>query len=122
MLVPAAGKSIVTFHEAFPYFASDFGLEIIAVVEREPGTVPSAKELNELIQNLIKIKEEGIKPSLFAEPQYSSSTAKIISKETGLSVNILDPCVTGELTKNAYLDAMGKNLEVLKTSLSVQAE
>ncbi|HNX58049.1 MAG TPA: metal ABC transporter substrate-binding protein, partial [Spirochaetota bacterium] len=35
-LAPYRGRKIVTFHEAFPYFAAEFGFEIAAVVEREP--------------------------------------------------------------------------------------
>ncbi|WP_303685019.1 metal ABC transporter substrate-binding protein, partial [Anaerovibrio lipolyticus] len=42
-------KDIVTFHEAFPYFAKEFGLNIIAVVEREPGSEPTPNELQAFI-------------------------------------------------------------------------
>ena len=38
-------KNIVTFHEAFPYFAKEYGLNIVGVVQREAGSEPSAKEL-----------------------------------------------------------------------------
>ena len=38
-------RDIVTFHEAFPYFAKEFNLNIVGVIEREPGSAPSAKEL-----------------------------------------------------------------------------
>ena len=44
-LMPFRGKKIVTFHEAFPYFAKDYGLEIAAVIEREPGSEPSAPDV-----------------------------------------------------------------------------
>jgi zinc transport system substrate-binding protein len=63
-------------------------------------------------------KAENQKIVLFAEPQYSSSAAQIIAKETGLKVYQLDPCVTGKLEKDAYLDAMEHNLQTLKTALS----
>lgn len=42
-LDPYGGTSIVTFHEAFPYFAEEFGLNIAAVVNREPESEPSAR-------------------------------------------------------------------------------
>ena len=38
-------KEIVTFHEAFPYFAEEFDLKIIGVIEREPGSEPTPEEL-----------------------------------------------------------------------------
>ena len=104
-------KDIVTFHEAFPYFAKEFGLNIVAVVEREPGTEPSAGELAELID---KIKQTKVK-ALFAEPQYSKKAAESIAKETGAKVYLLDPVVTGEKTAPAdsYIKTMEQNLKVL---------
>ena len=108
-------KDIVTFHEAFPYFAKEFGLNIVAVVEREPGTEPSAGELAELIDN---IKQTKVK-ALFAEPQYSKKAAESIAKETGAKVYMLDPVVTGEKTAPAdsYIRAMEQNLKVLVEAL-----
>ncbi len=106
-------KEIVTFHEAFPYFAEEFGLEIIGVVEREPGSQPSVKELADTVE---QIKTYGIK-ALFAEPQYPPKAAETIAKETGATVYVLDPAVTGEMTEDAYLDIMRSNLEILKEAL-----
>ncbi|MBP2630782.1 MAG: ABC-type metal ion transporter, periplasmic subunit [Firmicutes bacterium] len=109
-------KNIVTFHEAFPYFAKEFNLNIISVIEREPGTEPTPKELEATIN---QIKELRIK-ALFAEPQYPASAAETIAKETGVKVYSLDPVVTGEANKDsydAYINAMKKNAEVLKEAL-----
>lgn len=111
-----SGKTIVTFHEAFPYFAEEFNLKIASVIEREPGTVPSPKELNEIIETVKRVNaEENTFVPLFAEPQYSSSSAEVISKSTGSKIYELDPCVTGELSKDSYISSMEKNLEVLKS-------
>lgn len=104
-------KDIVTFHEAFPYFAKEFGLNIVSVVEREPGTEPSAGELAELIDT---IKKTNCKV-LFAEPQYSQKAADSIAKQTGAKVYLLDPIVTGEkdAPADSYIKAMDENLKVL---------
>jgi len=108
------GRKIVTFHEAFPYFAAEYGLEIAAVIEREPGSEPSAKELADTIK---RVRRFGIK-TLFAEPQYPSSSAEIIARETGAKVFMLDPAVTGDDDKDAYLKIMKKNLAVMKDAFS----
>ncbi|MCI5831146.1 MAG: metal ABC transporter substrate-binding protein [Treponema sp.] len=122
MLDEYKGKKIVTFHEAFPYFASEFGLEIASVIEREPGEVPGPKELKEQIEEINSILAAGNKIALFAEPQYSSKAAEIIAKETGLKVYELDPCVTGDFNsatlKDSYIINMKKNAEVLKEALA----
>ena len=107
------GVSIITFHEAFPYFASEFGLKIAAVIEREPGSEPSAKALSDTVK-LIKIFK--IK-ALFSEPAYPASAINVISKETGLKVYTLDPAVTGPDDKDAYLNIMERNLISLKAAL-----
>ena len=112
-LAPYKGKKIVTFHEAFPYFAQEFGLEIAAVVEREPGSEPSAQELAKTID---LVKKSGIK-ALFAEPQYPAKAAKAIAKETGAKVYILDPAVTGPQKPDAYIKIMEANLATLKEAL-----
>lgn len=115
-LKPYEGKKIVTFHEAFPYFAKEFNLEIATVIEREPGSEPTASELSETIQ-LIDDSDVHV---LFAEPQYPNKAAELIAKETGALIYELDPFVTG--TNNDPLDSYEKvmlnNLNVLKEAFS----
>jgi len=104
------GKQIVTFHEAFPYFAKEFSFEIASVIEREPGSEPSAKELAETVKIIKKSKVK----SIFAEPQYPKSAAQTIAKETGVNLFVLDPAVTGPEDNKAYINIMKQNLSVLK--------
>ena len=109
-------KEIVTFHEAFPYFAKEFGLNVVAVIEREPGTEPTPKELEETMEI---VRTQNVK-ALFAEPQYSPGAAETIARETGAMVYSLDPIVTGQAdagAKDAYIEAMKKNSEVLQKAL-----
>lgn len=113
---PLPNKNIVTFHEAFPYFAQEFNLNIIDVIEREPGSEPSPKELEETIN---KVKALNVK-ALFAEPQYPSGAAKTIANESGSKIYILDPIVTGTADSkdyDAYINIMKKNMQVLKEAL-----
>ncbi|TYZ25136.1 metal ABC transporter substrate-binding protein [Selenomonas ruminis] len=109
-------KDIVTFHEAFPYFAKEFGLHILAVIEREPGTEPTPSELQEVIGQVKPLTAK----VLFTEPQYSPSAAQTIARETGARIYTLDPVVTGEANESAmdaYLTTMRKNMNTLKEAL-----
>ena len=108
-------RNIITFHEAFPYFAQEFNLKIVAVIEREPGSEPSAQDLAATIATVKKAKVKG----LFAEPQYPAKAAATIARETGIKVSILDPAVTGEANgdRNTYLKTMEKNLKSLQEAL-----
>jgi len=109
-------KDIVTFHEAFPYFAAEFNLNIVAVIEREPGTEPTPQELAETIEKINSLPVKVI----FTEPQYSPKAAETIARETGAQIFELDPIVTGEAKPENlmdYVDRMLNNLIILTKAL-----
>ena len=109
-------QDIITFHEAFPYFAADYGLRITAVIERNPGVPPTPME----IENTIGIIREHKIKALFAEPQYSPKAAEVISQETGAKIYTLDPIVTGDATPDAfddYINKMRENMQTLEKAL-----
>jgi zinc transport system substrate-binding protein len=109
-------KDIVTFHEAFPYFAKAYGLHVAAVVNREPGEALSPAQLADLAE---LVKTLGL-PPLFTEPQYPDLAARTLAAETGAKVYGLDPLVTGPMDDKAltaYEDGMRKNMKVLVQAL-----
>lgn len=109
-------RDIVTFHEAFPYFAQEFNLNIIEVIEREPGTEPTPQELENIIKDVNKLPSK----ILFTEPQYSPAAAKTIARETGARIYMLEPIVTGEANEqalDAYINTMKQNAAILKDAL-----
>lgn len=108
---------IVTFHEAFPYFAAAYGLNVAAVVNAEPGETLSPAALAGLIET---VKALG-NPPLFTEPQYSDLNARTIAAETGAPVFTLDPIVTGPTDPaealTYYDQVMRQNMNTLKEAL-----
>ncbi len=104
-----AGQKIVTFHEAFPYFAAAYDLEIAAVITQDHDEALSPAQIASVIRTVI---ENGV-PPLFTEPQYASSAAQTIALETGAKIYELDPLVTGEAELTAYEDGMRKNAQTL---------
>jgi len=106
-------KTIVTFHEAFPYFAAAYGLQVAAVVALEPDEPISPRMLSQVVE---KVRSAG-SPPLFSEPQYESAALRAVAQETGAPVYELDPLVTGDGALTAYEDVMRKNLQVLKEAL-----
>lgn len=109
-------RDIVTFHEAFPYFAKEFDLNILSVITQEPDTTPTAKELEETI----RIVSESSVKALFVEPQYSDESARTVAEATGAKIFTLDPIVTGDATSGAiddYLEKMEKNIDTLIEAL-----
>ncbi len=109
-------KDIVTFHEAFPYFANAYGLHVAAVVTHEPGEALSPAQLAQLTDT---VKGLGL-PPLFTEPQYPDLAAKTLAAETGAKMYSLDPLVTGPMDDGAltaYEDGMRNNMQILKIAL-----
>ena len=107
-------KDIVTFHEAFPYFARAFGIEIAGVIEHEPGEEPGTREI---AQTCDLVKELGIR-ALFVEPQYPQKAAETIARETGAGLYRLDPVVSGDSSKESYELIMRENARVLLEALA----
>ena len=107
---------VITFHEAFPYFANAYGLHVAAVLNREPEDALSPRTLASLC---LTVRELG-NPPLFIEPQYEDAAAQTVSRETGAPVFVLDPIVTGpagEIPLTWYEDVMRQNLAILLTAL-----
>ena len=110
-------RDIVTFHEAFPYFASAYGLNVVAVVNKEPGEVLTPSQLGELVREIRALGN----PPLFVEPQYTDLSARTLSAETGAPVYSLDPVVTGpeeNVPLDYYETVMLQNMNTLVKALS----
>ncbi|MDD2854773.1 MAG: zinc ABC transporter substrate-binding protein [Desulfuromonadaceae bacterium] len=107
-------RDIITLHEAFPYFAKEFGLNVVAVIEREPGSEPNAREMASTINLVRKTRVK----AMFAEPQYPSKAAQTVTRETDAKLYILDPVVTGPMKDDAYIEIMKKNLRQLQKALN----
>ena len=110
-------RDIVTFHEAFPYFAAAYGLNVVAVVNKEPGEVLTPAQMGVLVREIIRLGN----PPLFVEPQYTDLSAETLARETGSSVYSLDPVVTGPETDvplDYYETVMLQNMNTLIEALS----
>ena len=86
---------------------------MVGIIEREPGASPSAAEMVSLIQ---LVRSSKVK-ALFVEPQYPAKVASVIAQETGASVFVLDPVVSGPESTNAYINIMKRNLSELEQAL-----
>jgi len=87
MISENLNASIITFHDAFPYFANRYDIEIAFVVQSSPGVDPTPRELTEMINH---INEHNVR-AIFIEPQLSDRAAKRISDSAGIKIGILDP-------------------------------
>jgi len=80
--LPPEDRRIVSFHEAFPYFAAAYGLEIVGTVVDIPGQDPSAGEIAQLVDS---IRASGAR-ALFSEAQFNPQLAETVAQEAGITV------------------------------------
>ena len=80
--VPEANRRVVTMHDAFPYYARAYGLDVVGVAVDAPGQDPSAAEITALVE---AIRETGVK-AVFAEDQFSPKLVEALASETGTTV------------------------------------
>ncbi len=80
--IPEANRKLVSFHEAFPYYAAAYGLEIVGTIVEAPGQDPSAGEIAALVE---AIKATGAK-AVFTEAQFSPELAEAVATEAGVAV------------------------------------
>jgi ABC-type Zn uptake system ZnuABC Zn-binding protein ZnuA len=80
--IPAERRSVVSFHEAFPYFAAAYGLEVVGVVVSAPGQDPSAGEVADLID---AIRGSDV-AAILSEDQFPAELVEQIAADTGVAV------------------------------------
>jgi zinc/manganese transport system substrate-binding protein len=80
--IPAASRRIVTFHDAIPYCAREYGIEVVGVAVEAPGQEPSAAQIAALVE---AIRGAGVK-AIFSETQFPSELVRRIAAETAATV------------------------------------
>ncbi|HEY6058141.1 MAG TPA: metal ABC transporter substrate-binding protein [Candidatus Limnocylindrales bacterium] len=80
--IPPTDRKVVTFHDALPYYARAYGIEIVGVALKAPGQDPSAAYTAELITT---IRTAGVK-AIFSEAQFPTRLVDQLAAETGTNV------------------------------------
>jgi zinc/manganese transport system substrate-binding protein/manganese/iron transport system substrate-binding protein len=91
--IPPANRKLVTFHDAFPYFARHFGFDLVGVVLANVGQEPTPADLAVLVE---KVKAAGVK-AVFSEAQFNPKLAQTLAQEAGVE----------QVVTTLYNDALG---------------
>lgn len=114
LLEPVRGEVFVPFHDAWPYFAERYGLDLQLELEPVPGREPSPEYL---MQALKAIRESGAK-AIFAERQLPTRPAEVVAAEAGLPLYVLDPEGGGASENETYQELLLHNARVLLEALT----
>lgn len=112
--IPEESRRVVSFHDAFGYFADAYGLEVIDTVIEAPGQDPSAGEVADLVD---LVRTEGV-AAILAEAQFPTDLAQRIADETGTRVvSGLHSDSVGEAEAATYVGMMRANAEAITAVL-----
>jgi len=106
-------SDFITFHDAFSYFAEEYGLtQHTIVASTDPHGDVTPKTLEKIISTAKKLNIKVI----FAEESTSTKTSQVIADEIGGKVLVLSPL---EIVSNEdnYVSKMTKNLENLSEAI-----
>jgi len=78
--VPAGNLKLLTYHDAYAYFAKNFGWEVIGAVQPKDFADPTPSELAALIEQVKKQKV----PTIFGSEVFPSSVLEEIGRATGV--------------------------------------
>jgi ABC-type Zn uptake system ZnuABC Zn-binding protein ZnuA len=90
--IPATDRRVVSLHDAFPYYAAAYGLEIVGAIVDAPGQDPSAGELASLVDAIRAARVHAV----LAEAQFSPELAQAVADEAGVVV-----------VRDLYTDSLG---------------
>jgi zinc/manganese transport system substrate-binding protein len=112
--LPREKRKLVTSHDAFQYFARDFGFKIYAIEGLSPEDEPSSKKVTDLINT---IKSEGVKAVFFENIENPKLVAEI-TRETGAKVGgELYADGLGDKTASTYPDMVRYNITTIVEGL-----
>jgi manganese/iron transport system substrate-binding protein len=112
--IPEANRTVVSFHDAFPYFAAAYGLTVDGTIVDAPGQDPSAGAISALVQ---AIREHGVK-AIFSEAQFNPDLAQTIANETGATVvSSLYTDTVGDAPQDTYESMMRWNVDQVVAAL-----
>lgn len=110
-LAPVRGGGLVTFHNAFGYFARAYGLKVVATLAPLEGVEPSARTLAGAVQTIRTARVKAV----FAEPQLPPEPARTVAAEAGVPLYTLDP--EGSAGSPGYAEMMRRNRDTLLQAL-----
>ncbi len=77
--VPEENRKLVTYHDAYAYFADTYGWTVVGAIQPADFGEPTPSEVVRLIQ---QIEEEGV-PAVFGSEVFPSPVLEQVAKETG---------------------------------------
>ena len=108
--IPPENRVMVTFHDAFGYFGSRYGMEVMAFVGGHGGDV-SAEDIAAVLE---LVKDRGL-PAIFTEPQFMEDVVQETAREAAIKYAIIHSLPSPDYPD--YIGMMRANADALATNL-----
>ncbi len=83
--LPEERRYLVTFHDAYGYFAARYGLTILGFVVEGPEEEPAAGSIANLVERIEALDV----PFIFTEPQFSARAIEQVARDSGAAVRTI---------------------------------
>ncbi|WP_298873539.1 zinc ABC transporter substrate-binding protein [uncultured Bradyrhizobium sp.] len=114
--IPAERRKVISTHDAFGYFAAEYGVQFVAPLGVSTETEPSARDIATIIG---QIRAQKI-PAVFLENISDDRLIRRIAAETGAKVGgtLISDSLTGEKgPAPTYIDMVRHNIKALTSAL-----
>ena len=114
--IPPERRKVISTHDAFGYFAAEYGVQFVAPLGVSTETEPSARDIAAIIG---QIKAQKI-PAVFLENISDDRLIRRIAAETGAKVGgtLISDGLTGEKgLAPTYIDMVRHNIKALTSAL-----
>jgi zinc transport system substrate-binding protein len=114
MFANKKNKSFIQWHEAWNYFAADYGLAVIGTVQREGSDKASVRSIKEIVDRAKKDNVSVIVVGLSAE----AKAARVLAREISGTIVPLDGTgAPDESERSDYLKLMRYNAKTLADAM-----
>jgi len=119
--VPAQHRTLLTYHDAYAYFARTYGWDVVGAIQPENFEDPSPKEVAELIDQITELDV----PTIFGSEVFPSDALEEIGRATGARYEdtLRDDDLPGEPgeAEHSWLGLMRYNYVTMIAGLGGQA-
>ena len=104
------GKKVVNLNEAFEYLGQELQMEMTTIETNHEESTMSAEMMSSVIE---KMKNENIQ-MILVDKNDNKTMAETIANETGAKIYELDSGLKGSIEKDAYINMVKYNMEILQ--------
>lgn len=104
------GKKVVNLNEAFEYLGQELQIEMTTIETNHEESTMSAEMMSSIIE---KMKNENIQ-MILVDKNDNKTMAETIANETGAKIYELDSGLKGSIERDAYINMVKYNMEILQ--------